>query len=44
LLALQGKTALAQALGMHNEFYVGDETFFLFELYQQQRAEKVFER
>ena len=38
-----GTTALARALGMHSEFYVGDETFFLFELYQQQRAEKVFE-
>jgi hypothetical protein len=35
---------MAHALGMHSDFYVGDETFFLWELYQQQRAEKVFEQ
>ena len=39
-----GTTAMAHALGMHSGFYVGDETFFLWELYQQQRAEKVFEQ
>ena len=39
-----GTTAMAHALGMHSGFYVGDETFFLWELYQQQRVEKVFEQ
>lgn len=39
-----GTTALAQALGTHGGFYVGDETFFLWELYGQRRAEKVFEQ
>ncbi|MFM9059146.1 MAG: sulfotransferase family protein [Planctomycetaceae bacterium] len=39
-----GTTALARALGMHGDFYVGDETFFLWELYGQGRAEKVFEQ
>lgn len=37
-----GTTALARALGMHGGFYVGDETFFLWELYGQGRVEKVF--
>jgi len=35
---------MARALGMHSGFYVGDETFFLWELYQQRRAENVFEQ
>jgi len=39
-----GTTALARALGMHSGFHVGDETFFLWELYGQRRAEKVFEQ
>lgn len=39
-----GTTALARALGMHGGFYVGDETFFLWELYGQGRAEKVCEQ
>ena len=39
-----GTTALARALGMHGDFYVGDETFFLWELYGQGRVEKVFEQ
>ena len=39
-----GTTALARALGMHSSFHVGDETFFLWELYGQRRAEKVFEQ
>lgn len=39
-----GTTALARALGMHGDFYVGDETFFLWELYGQSRAEKVLEQ
>ena len=39
-----GTTALAHALGMHGDFYVGDETFFLWELYGQRRAQTVFEQ
>jgi len=39
-----GTTALAHALGMHSSFYVGDETFFLWELYGQRRAQTVFEQ
>jgi len=39
-----GTTALAHALGMHSGFYVGDETFFLWELYGQRRAQTVFEQ
>ena len=39
-----GTTALARALGEHGAFYVGDETFFLWELFGQGRLEEVFAR
>lgn len=37
-----GTTALARALGEHSRFFVGDETFFLWELFGQRRLEQVF--
>lgn len=39
-----GTTALARALGRHGAFFVGDETFFLWELFSQRRLEEVFAR
>lgn len=39
-----GTTALARALGTHGAFFVGDETFFLWELFAQRRLEEVFAR
>lgn len=35
-----GTTALAAALGHHPSFFVGDETFFLWELFSQGRLER----
>ena len=39
-----GTTALAHALGKHHDFWVGEETFFLSELFGENRAQTVFER
>lgn len=39
-----GTTALARALGEHRAFFVGDETFFLWELFSGRRLEGVHGR
>jgi hypothetical protein len=39
-----GTTAVARALGEHGGFFVGDETFFLWELFHGHRLEQVYEK
>ena len=38
-----GTTAVARAIGEHGSFFVGDETFFLWELFQGHRLEQVYD-